>query len=127
MKLFYGNQGTLCLYFKGKLISSFPLSNKKTIVLYFNQGEELIYKSKGIHIKVQIKTYLHFCNLILNRKNNNQPIRRSDHIYFLNCLMALLRLKIIENDELNGFMIFKKPKNVINSIKYKSTKMGFTS
>lgn len=108
MKLFYGNQGTLCLYFKGKLISSFPLSNKKTIDLYFNQGEELIYKSKGIPIKVQIKTYLHFCNMIYKRKINKQPIYKSDHIYFLNSLMALLRLKIIEDDELNGTLICKK-------------------
>jgi len=112
MTIYYGNQGSLCLYFKGKLVSSFPLSNKKTLQRYFNQGEELIFKSKGINIKTQIKTYIHFCNMILNRKNNNQPIRRSDHIFFLNCLMALLRLNIIQNDELNGYMVFKKPKIV---------------
>ena len=114
MTIYYGNQGTLCLYFKGKLVSSFPLSTKKTFQRYCNQGEELIFQSKGINIKTQIKTYLNFCNIILNRKNNNQPIRRTDHIFFLNCLMALLRLKIIENDELNGYMIFKKPKIVKN-------------
>ena len=115
MTIYYGNKGSLCLYYKGKLISSFPLSTKKTFQRYCNQGEELIFKSKGINIKTQIKTYTHFCNMILNRKNNNQPIRRSDHIFFLNCLMALLRLKIIDNDELNGYMIFKKPK-IVNKL-----------
>jgi hypothetical protein len=110
MTIFNGNQGSVCLYYKGLLISSYPLTNKKTLEAYLYQGEELIYKSKGIPIKVQIKTYLHFCNQIYIRKKNNQAIRRSDHIYFLNCLTALLRLKIIDNDETNGYMCFKKKK-----------------
>lgn len=108
MTIYNGPNGTVCLYYKGLLISSYGLSNKKTLQAYLNQGEELIFKSKGIPIQVQIKTYLHFCNTIYNRKKNNQPIRRGDHIYFLNCLTALLRLRIIENDELNGFMCFNK-------------------
>jgi hypothetical protein len=115
MTIYYGKQGSLCLYYKGKLVSSYPLTKKKTFQRYFNQGEELIFKSKGINIKTQIKTYTHLCNMIMNRKNNNQPIRRTDHILFLNCLMALLRLKIIENDELNGYMIFKKRK-IVNKL-----------
>lgn len=108
--IYWGTGGTLCMYYKGLLISSYPLTNKKTIEAYLNQGEELIYQSKDIPIKLQVKTYLHFCNIIHNRKINNQPIYRSDHINFLNCLTALLRLKIIENDELNGYMTFQKKK-----------------
>jgi hypothetical protein len=108
--LYYGSKGTLCLYFKGELISSFPLSNKKTLELYFQQGEELIRKSKGVPIKLQIKTYLHMCNMVCNRKKNKQGIRTQDHIFFLNCLFALMRLKIIDNDESNGFMCFNKKK-----------------
>ena len=108
--IFNGSEGSICFYFKGLLISSYPLTKKKTLHAYLNQGEELIYKSKGIPIKVQIKTYLHFCNEIYSRKKNNLAIRRSDHIYFLNCLTALLRLRIIDNDELNGFMCFSKKK-----------------
>lgn len=92
------------------LISSFALTNKKTIQAYLNQGEELIYKSKGIPIKTQIKMYLHFCNIIHNRKINNKAIYKSDHINFLNCLTALLRLKIIDNDDINGYMSFQKKK-----------------
>jgi len=106
--IIYGKNGTLCLYYKGLLISSFPLSDKKTIERYLYQGTHLIMESKGIPIKLQIKTYIHFCNSIYKRKLNKQPIRRSDHIYFLNCLSALLRLKIIDNDELNGYMTFNR-------------------
>ncbi len=106
--IYNGSEGSICFYFKGLLISSYPLTKKKTLHAYLIQGEDLIYKSKGIPIKVQIKTYLHFCNDIYSRKKNNLGIRRSDHIYFLNCLTALLRLRIIDNDELNGFMCFNK-------------------
>ena len=108
--IYNGSHGSICFYYKGLLISSYPLSKRKTFERYLNQGEELIYKSKCIPIKVQIKTYRHFFNEIYSRKKNNLAIRRSDHIYFLNCLTALLRLRIIDNDELNGFMCFNKKK-----------------
>ena len=108
--IYNGSEGSVCFYFKGLLMSSYPLTKKKTLQAYLNQGEELIYKSKGIPIKAQIKTYLYFCNQIYLRKKNKLPIRRSDHIYLLNCLTALLRLRIIDNDELYGFMCFNKKK-----------------
>jgi hypothetical protein len=106
--VYYGTGGTLCMYYKGLLISSYPLTNKKTIEAYLYQGEELIYKSKHIPIKLQIKTYLHFCNMIYRRKKNKEAIFKSDHINFLNCLTALLRLRIIDNDDENGYMAFQK-------------------
>ncbi len=106
--IFNGKNGTLCLYYKGLLISSFPLNDKLTFSRYEWQGTNLIMKSKGIPIKIQIKTYIHLCNEIYKRKINKQPIRRTDHIYFMNCLFALLRLKIIDNDELNGYMTFNR-------------------
>jgi len=110
MTVFNGSEGSICLYYKGLLVSSFPLSSKYTMERYQYQGDEIIRESKGIPIKKQIQAYLHFCNMIHKRKLNKQGIRRNDHIYFLNCLMALLRFRIIENDELNGFMCFKKKK-----------------
>ena len=106
--IYQGSKGSLCLYYKGLLISSYALTEKKSIERYIQQGEELIYKSKGMPIHFQIKTYISFCNLIYTRKKNLQPIRRSDHIYFLNCLMALMRLRIIEEDAENGYMAFPK-------------------
>ena len=106
--IYNGSEGSICFYYKGLLISSYPLSKKKTLEGYLNQGEELIYKSKGIPIKAQVRTYLHFCNEIYSRKKKNVAIRRSDHVFFLNCLTALLRLKIIDNDESNGYYCFPK-------------------
>ncbi len=105
-----GSKGSLNLYYKSLLISSYPLTNKKTFDNYFYQGEYLIRKSKHIPIKLQIKTYLNFCNVIHRRKFNNQPIRKTDHEMFLNSLFALMRLNIIENDESNGYLIMNKKK-----------------
>lgn len=108
--IYNGTRGTLCLYYKGLLISSFPLSNIKTVEKYLYQGEYLIRKSKGVPIRLQIKTYLHFCNEIYIRKRDKLPIYKSDHELFLSSLSALLRLRIIENDDLNGYMSFPKKK-----------------
>lgn len=112
--IYQGSEGSICLFYKGLLVSSFALTKKKTVERYLQQGEELIYSSKGIPIRLQIKTYLHFCNEIYRRKIDNLPIRRSDHIYFLNCITALIRLRIIDNDieydGLNGYMAFPRKK-----------------
>ena len=42
----------------------------------------------------------------------NKPIYRTDHHLFLCCLMALLRLKVIDNDDDNGYLIMhsRRPK-----------------
>jgi len=112
MTIYNGCDGSLNLYYKGLLISSFPLNKKKTFERYLYQGEYLILKSmrENINIKKIIYTAMYFCTLIYNRKKNNQPIRRSDHQLFLSSLFALLKLKIIENDESNGYLIMPRPK-----------------
>ena len=65
-----------------------------------------------LKIKQIIFTLTHFCNIIYQRKKNKQPIRRSDHEMFISCLFGLLKLKIIENDESNGYLIMKKKKTL---------------
>ncbi len=110
--IYNGCNGSLTLYYKGLLISSFPLTNKKTFDRYKYQGEYLILKSMKEKIKIKqiIFTLTHFCNIIYNRKKNKQPIRRSDHEFFISCLFGLLKLKIIDNDESNGYLIMNKKK-----------------
>ena len=99
--IYQGCNGSLNLYYKDKLISSFALTNKKTFEAYKYQGEYLILKSlrDNLNIKKQIYTYTYFCNNIYRRKINNQAIRRSDHEMFLSCFFALLKLKIIDNED----------------------------
>jgi len=110
--IYNGCNGSLNLYYKGLLISSFPLTNKKTFNRYQYQGDYIILKSMKQQFKIKqiINTFTQFCNLIYDRKKNKQPIRRSDHQFFISCLFGLLKLKIIENDELNGYLIMPMKK-----------------
>tara|TARA_R110002020_G_scaffold243173_2_gene456662 strand:+ start:2774 stop:3061 length:288 start_codon:yes stop_codon:yes gene_type:complete len=93
-------------------VSSFPLTNKKTFERYKYQGEYLILESMKEKFKIKqiIFTFINFCNIIYNRKKENLPIRRTDHEYFLSCLFGLMKLKIIDNDESNGYLIMAKKK-----------------
>jgi len=120
MTIFEGSHGSITFYYKGLLVSSFPLTKKKKLEDYLYQGEDFIYNSKAIPIKKLIKICFLFCNTIWKRKKNNQPIYREDHIYFLCCITALLRLRIIENDEMNGYLEMpKKKKNKGHNLRLK--------
>ena len=112
MTIYNGCDGSLNLYYKGLLISSFALTKKKTFERYKYQGEYLILKSMKEKLKIKqiIFTLTHFCNIIYDRKKNKQPIRKSDHQFFISCLFGLLKLKIIENDESNGYLLMPRKK-----------------
>jgi len=112
MTIYNGCDGSLNLYYKGLLISSFPLTKKKTFDRYLYQGEYLILESmkQNKNIKLIIYTLTLFCNQIYSRKKNKQPIRRSDHELFISSLFGLLKLKVIDNDELNGYLLMPRPK-----------------
>ena len=40
MTIYNGSNGSICFYYKGLLISSYPLTKNKTCQAYLNQGEE---------------------------------------------------------------------------------------
>jgi len=105
-----GSMGSITFFYKGLLISSFPLTKKKTLDAYLYHGEHLIYESKGKNILYQIKVYTNFCNKIYRKKKNKEKISTDDHIYFLYCLTALMRLKVIQNDEDNGYLLMPRKK-----------------
>ena len=112
--IYNGCDGSLNLYYKGLLVSSFALTKKKTFERYKYQGEYLILKSMKEKLKIKQIIFIltHYCNIIYERKKNKHPIRRSDHEYFISCLFGLLKLKIIENDESNGYLIMPKKKTI---------------
>ena len=39
--IYQSDDGSLCVYYKGLLISSYGLNQKKTLQAYLNQGEDL--------------------------------------------------------------------------------------
>tara|TARA_B110000211_G_C13682348_1_gene379368 strand:- start:185 stop:520 length:336 start_codon:yes stop_codon:yes gene_type:complete len=108
--IIYGKKGSLLLFYKDLLIGSYPLSNLKTYERYKYQGEYLILNSlKTIPIKLQIKTYTAFCEMIYQRKKDKLGIYRSDYEMFLNSIFALIKLKKLDEDDCT-FMVSKKKK-----------------
>jgi hypothetical protein len=49
-------------------------------------------------------------NQIYSKKLKNKAIYKSDHQLFCASLLAMMRLRIIDNNEENGYMIFPKKK-----------------
>ena len=77
---------------------------------YLQALVDLLAEKENIKVKEIIYTCTYFCNLIYTRKKNKQAIRKSDHELFLGTLFALMKLKIIENDESNGYLVMPKKK-----------------
>ena len=95
-----GKKGSLILFYKNLLIASYPLSNLKTYERYKYQGEYLILDSlKTMPLKLQIKTYLSFVEMIYLRKKDKKGIYKSDYEMFLNCIFALIKLKKLDEEE----------------------------
>lgn len=96
-----GSKGSLTLFYKDKLIASYPLSLKKTYEIYKYQGEYIILKSmkSGLKIKEQIYTYLNFCNQMIRLKNEGKSIRCTDSELFLSCIFALIKFNILDEDD----------------------------
>ncbi len=107
MKVYKNN---LVLFFKDLLIANYPITDLKTYERYKYQGEYLILKSlkENINIKSQIYTYLLFCNQILRRKKDGLGIWTSDYEMLLSCIFALIKFKILDED--NSVLIVGKKK-----------------
>jgi len=110
-----GSKGSLSLFYKDLLIGSYPLTKKKDYHRYKYQGEYLILKTmnenKNMSIKKQIYTYTYFINSIYKRKKENLNIWRSDYELFLSCMFALIKLKILDEDD-SIFIMPKKKKKI---------------
>ena len=104
MTIYNGCDGSLNLIYKGLLISSFALTKKKTFERYKYQGDYLIIESMKQNKKIKdiIYTLTRFCNIIYLKKKKKYPIWKSDHELFLSSFFALMKLKIIHNDDDNG-------------------------
>jgi len=119
MKKKVGKYGSMCLYWKGTLVSTYAVDEtdeQKEIDYYYEVGEHMINMSKhiGYDIMKQVAVYFGFLNKIERRKREKLSIYASDHDKFAHSLFALLRLRLIVNDELNGYLLIKKkikPKN----------------
>jgi len=111
MTIFEGSEGSLNVFFKDLLISSFPLTKKKTLERYKYQGDHLLEETlrEGMDLRTQKFTYLYFCNKIYNQKKEKKAIWTTDHKLFLSCIFGLIKLKELDYED-NILVMSKKKK-----------------
>ena len=106
-----GKYGSLNLYYKGRLITSYGVHKPNfTDEEAMKVGEDIVKSHKGIPIIKLVQNFKLFCEITYQRKIQKKGIRRSDHKLFANCLLALIRLGVVENDDFNGFLICPRRK-----------------
>jgi len=108
--IYPGSEGSLNLYWNDLFISSFPLSKKKTLEVYEEQGTHLITEAlrDGVQINKLKNVFTLFCAEVYKRKINKQSIYRTDHELFLCSIFGLIKLKHIDFDD--NILIMKKKK-----------------
>ena len=83
-----GKIGSFNLFWKGCLISSFPIDRIKDITTYIEYGNIVILnglrdpKYKGYTIENHIRAYISFCNTILMRKQTGKVLEEVTIDYF---------------------------------------------
>jgi hypothetical protein len=105
-----GKQGQLCLYYNELLIAGYPLG-KMNITDYRKIADDLIINSMRTekrNMREQIFAYKYFCQCIYSRKLKKKYISIDDYRMFLACLLALVKLRIYESDDVS--MVFPRKK-----------------
>jgi hypothetical protein len=104
-----GIDGSLCVYWKGCLICSYPLDYSKISgkdgrpdEYFTKEGNEIIVlmmREAKFNIKQQINHYKMICNDVHKRKvEEGKAIWASDYEMFTTSIYALRKLKFIDDD-----------------------------
>ena len=107
-----GSCGSLALYWRGLLVSQFPLTKTKTFEYYESIGQAHFREhfEQGYSLKEQIDISKKFCEVLALRRYQKYRLRAEDHECFLQALFTLLKTKQIENDSFNGYLIMNTKK-----------------
>lgn len=98
--IFQGSQGSLVLFWNNLLISGFPLGYKD-YNYYKEIANELIVSSLRLNVpmKEQIQKYRCMCEITHKKKKNKTRMYRRDHELFLASALALVKLQIIDEED----------------------------
>tara|TARA_R110000824_G_scaffold136868_5_gene300792 strand:- start:55 stop:369 length:315 start_codon:yes stop_codon:yes gene_type:complete len=67
---------------------------------------------EGVSLDKQIVFYKYFLDTLKDRKIKKKRIYRSDHQYGLSCMMALIKLKVIEEEDDPNNGLYRHPKQI---------------
>lgn len=106
-----GKEGTLCLYWNDKLISSAPLSKKKNIDYYKEKANDMIVDSlrSGYNMKEIIKVLHQLCVSTYLKKIKINKLDTEGHAMFRDCLLSLIKLELLDFDDVCLICPRKKP------------------
>ena len=96
-----GKNGCVCLYWKDLLISSIPLGRFK-LEHYMKESEKFIIESmtsEKKNIREIVFYTKNYCEIIYKRKVNKKRLNSDDHTYFQLSLLSLIRMKLIDFED----------------------------
>ena len=108
--IYEGNRGSVCFYWNDKLITSAPLSSKRNLDFYETSAINLILDGlkKGFDLQIQKLKYLTIIQKLSSMKR--YLLSREMECELSLCILSLIRLKVVEKDDV--LMIFPKKKKL---------------
>ena len=97
---------TICYFYNGHLCSTYKVKHEDD---QLHLGNDLILQ--GLRTNKKMKDLINimsgFVILFQDRRKNKQRVSSDDHEKFVACLLGLIKLKILHNDDNNGWFCGK--------------------
>jgi len=102
---------TICYFYNGHLCSTYKIKDEEE---HLSLGNKLLLQGLNNNktIKEMIKVMSFYVKLFHHRRINKLKVSSHDHNMFFQSLLGLIKLKVLDNDEMNGWFCgtYKKPK-----------------
>jgi len=106
-----GEDGMICIYLNDNLICGYALG-ELSVQDYIEMAYDMIVSGMRDNKKIafQIFTYSQYCKEIYKKFKRKIPIEDEDYRLFLICILSLIKLKILEWDDI--VMVFPNYKKI---------------
>ena len=111
--IYEGKEGSLTFFYNDKLVCSSPLHYKTSLEDHKQQAYRLLVEGmeQGRDLSDMIKIFTLGLTALANQKRYN--LTREDEKYMCMCFLILVKLKILEFDDVALVMPKKKQKKII--------------
>jgi hypothetical protein len=116
MVVIEGKNGSVTFFWKNKLVMGIPLG-KWNMKDYTKLGDDLILKymrENNMKVIEIIQALILWCNTIMTKKVRNKPLSDTDLKTTCIAIMSLIKLKIVDKDEVLLIMSKKKKNKGVN-------------
>jgi len=98
----------MTLHYKNKLISKFNLKYPDEAIDFARDNIINCMRDEKVNIHEIKKMFLMYVNQFYKLRINKVKCTSSDHKLFMGALLGLMKMKVIEDDNENGFIITKR-------------------